>query len=378
MDLLTLIPASYRASRQRFRAGLERVRADWPAATHSAHPAGEHPDLSTDWLQADAREQRERLFILTTAEHGIEGYVGSAVMQLFWTDFLPRLNPATDGMLLVHALNPWGMEHRARVNSSNVDLNRSFVEDPRMLDPAFNPDYTRLGYLLKPRGPVKSPRRSAAAFGAQWARAVLTLGEKRVERATLLGQYVDPRGLHFGGQALQDETRFLMDLVRRCSTGYPQVVWVDVHTGYGPRERMTLVLSAGERASTPEIRRRLGYPTLAKADGAEFYAMRGDMLDCAYRVFEHERPQARFFALAFEFGTLGEDLRARLRGMRATVLENQLRHYGATTPQAERWVRREFAELFLPSEPEWYVRATADTRQAFSGILADGGFLARP
>jgi len=377
MDLFALIPASYQASRERFRADLAMVRSGWPAATHGAYPLDEHPGLTIDWIQADAAQQRERLFILTTAEHGIEGYVGSAVIQMFCAEFLPRLDPASAGVLLVHALNPWGMEHRARVNSSNVDLNRSFVDDPGALDPAFNPDYIRLAYLLNPRGPVRSPQRSSATFAAQLGRALLAFGAGRLERASLLGQYADPRGVYFGGRVPQEEARFLMELVLRLAADYCQVVWVDVHTGYGPRDRMTMVLSAVERTSTQDLRLRLAYPALAKADGADFYAMRGDMVDHFYRVFERERPQTRFFALAFEFGTFGESLWARLRSLRATVLENQWRHHGATTPQAERWVGREFAELFLPSAAEWYVRATADTRLAFAGILADGGFLSR-
>ncbi len=130
MGLQALIPASYRASRERFVANLAQLRSHWPAASHAARPLDEHPDLTIDWLQADAERQRERLLILTTAEHGIEGYLGSAVMELFVRSSCRRLDPATAGVLLVHALNPWGMEHRLRVNRSNVDLNRSFVSDP--------------------------------------------------------------------------------------------------------------------------------------------------------------------------------------------------------------------------------------------------------
>jgi hypothetical protein len=105
--------------------------------------------------------------------------------------------------------------------------------------------------------------------------------------------------------------------------------------------------------------------------------MRGDMVDHFYQVFARERPDADFFALALEFGTLGESVPARIRALRAMVLENQLRHHGAADPRAAPWVRREFAEQFLPSEAAWYRHATADTLQAFTGILADRGFVSR-
>ncbi len=375
MEMQALIPVSYRASRERFRDNLAQARSRWPAALHAARPLDEHPDLTIDWIQADAAQQRERLFILTTAEHGIEGYLGSAVMQLFCAEFLSRLDPTTAGVLLVHALNPWGMENRCRANSSNVDLNRNFVSAPADFDPAFNPDYWALRSLLLPRGRVQAPWRAATDFSLRLARGLITKGESRIQRGLLLGQYADPQGLYFGGTGPQEETRHLRDLVLRTAAGYRQVVWVDVHTGYGPSDRMTLVLSAAEAASAQQLRSRLGYATLAKADGGEFYAMRGDMVDFFCELFARERPQTDFFALAFEFGTLGESLPARIRSLRAVVLENQLRQHGAVSQQAEGWVRGEFSDLFLPRQAGWYVRAEADTRQAFAGILGDGGFL---
>jgi len=377
MDLQALIPASYRASRERFHGGLAQLRSRWPAASHAARPLDDHPDLTIDWIQADAAQQRERLFILTTGEHGIEGYLGSAVIQLFCAEFLRRLDPATAGVLMVHALNPWGMEYRRRVNSSNVDLNRNFVSAPGDFDPAFNPDYWVLKRVLHPQGQVRAPWRAAAGFNLRLLRALITFGERRIQRGLLLGQYADPQGMYFGGTRPQQERLHLQDLVLRAAAGCRQVVWVDVHSGYGPSDRMTLVLSAAEKASTPELRLRLGYPRLAKADGGEFYAMRGDMVDYFYGLFGRKRPETQFLALAFEFGTLGENLRARMRALRAMVLENQLRQHGAVSPQAERWVRGEFSDLFLPRQAGWYVRAEADARQAFAGILEDGGFIER-
>lgn len=377
MDLQALIPASYRASRARFHSGLAQVRSRWPSASHAARPLNEHPDLTIDWIQADAERQRERLFILTTAEHGIEGYLGSALIQLFCAEFLRRLDPATAGVLIVHALNPWGMEHRRRVNSSNVDLNRNFVSAPGDFDPAFNPDYSVLKRVLYPQGQVRAPWRAAAGFTLRLLRGLITFGEGRMQRGLLLGQYADPQGMYFGGTHPQEERLHLQDLVLRAAAGYRQVVWVDVHTGYGPSDRMTLVLSGAEPASTPELRLRLGYPTLAKADGGEFYAMRGDMVDYFYGLFARQRPETRFLALAFEFGTLGESLSARMRALRAVVLENQLRQHGAVSRRAEHWVRTEFSDLFLPRQAAWYGRAEADARQAFAGILGDGGFIVR-
>jgi hypothetical protein len=39
------------------------------------------------------------------------------------------------------------------------------------------------------------------------------------------------------------------------------------------------------------------------------------------------------------------------------------------------WMKREYDELFLPSDPKWRQKAEADARQAFEGILSAEGYL---
>ena len=100
-------PASYEESRTRFRQNLERVRQRWPNAHLGQHRLAGEEDLTIDWLQADAVERCERLLLITTGEHGIETYVGAAMLQLLIDDYLERLDPKTTGLLFVHAINPW-------------------------------------------------------------------------------------------------------------------------------------------------------------------------------------------------------------------------------------------------------------------------------
>jgi hypothetical protein len=98
---------------------------------------------------------------LTIGEHGIEAYLGSAVMQVLIDEFLHRLPREETGLLLVHVINPWGMKYRRRVNSQNVDLNRNFVWMPGSggdretpYEPVFNPKYDSLSPFLNPQKPI--------------------------------------------------------------------------------------------------------------------------------------------------------------------------------------------------------------------------------
>ena len=91
-----LFPGSYEESRARFRGEIHRVQRLWPSARLGGHrlaPA-EDDDLTIDWIEADPLERREKLLILTTGEHGIEGYVGSAMLRLFLEE-PPRIEDIT-------------------------------------------------------------------------------------------------------------------------------------------------------------------------------------------------------------------------------------------------------------------------------------------
>jgi len=374
-QLSTLFPDSYEESRARFRQNLHRVQSLWPSARLAAHPVDGDEDLTIDWIEADALEEKEKLLALTTGEHGIEGYVGSAMLQLFFEQILPRLEPSSTGLLVVHAINPWGMKHRRRTNGANVDLNRNFVWDRSALDKSSNPDYAKLEPFLNPRGSIRSLWLSNLSFTCGLLWHLLRMGVQSIRGATLLGQYRFPRGIYYGGTSIQEETMVLMELYRQRLREYQHVVLLDMHTGYGPRYQMSLVNSCLEPRKSEELRQQFSYPLVAKSDPAEFYAMQGDMIDYLHTLVRQEFPDKRLYATSFEFGTLGDSLGATVRSLRAMVLENQMHWFGATTQEVRERIERDFAELFFPSEERWRAKAVADARQALRGILGAEGFL---
>jgi hypothetical protein len=367
MDTSALFPESYEASRTRFRQDLDLVQRGWPNARLGSHPLNGDQDLTIDWVDADGFETRERLMVLTTGQHGIEAYVGSAMLQLFVDDLLPRLSPANTGLLLVHAINPWGMKHRRRANHANVDLNRNFVTSG--FDETVNPDYTKVNSLLNPCRTITSLALSDVRFIARLLVAVARLGPQGIECALTLGQYRFPRGLYYGGDSIQEETRAVTDLFRRRFEGFKQIVFLDMHTGYGPRYQMSLVNSSLESRSSQELSQRFSYPLVAKTDADEFFCIQGDMIDYVYTLVHDEFPNTRLYATTFEFGTFGDSLIASFRTLRTLILENQLHWFGARGQAIRERIERAFQEMYVPDEQEWREKAVADARQAFEGIL---------
>ena len=375
MEEKSWFPDSYEQSRDRFRRDLARVQALWPEARLRSHPIDGSEGLTVDWIEASPLSAHDRLLVFTLGEHGIEAYIGSAMLQLFLAEFLARLDPMRTGLLIVHAINPWGMKHCRRVNANNVDLNRTFLRDPSQHDPAFNPDYARLASFLNPARPIRRPVADRLSILLRLARQWASLGAKGLRQAVYLGQYGYPRGIYYGGMGPQAETRVAMDLYRAHMPRYAQTVHLDMHTGYGPRYQMSVVNSWMEPRDSRALAREFGYPLVVKATADEFYSIRGDMIDFVCDLQQHEFPDRRLYATSFEFGTYGDSFAAGLRGMRAVIQENQLYWHGASNAAVREQVEHNFRELFWPAEPRWREKAVADARQAMAGILRAEGLV---
>jgi hypothetical protein len=373
---LSYFPATYEEARERFRASCAALQPRWTNITLDAHALADHTDLTTDWCLAEAQKEPQRLLMITSGLHGVEGYTGAAVLRLFVDEFAPRLDPATCGLLLVHAVNPWGMKHHRRTNPHNVDLNRNFLPPGLDYDEDFNPAYEDLYALLNPSGAVESMWLWNLRFGISLLRCIVRLGMARIKAATLIGQYRRPEGVYFGGQKIQEESAFLQDLLLLNAELYSRIVHLDMHTGYGPQAQMSVVNSSLQEGSSADFARRIEYPLVVAANPDEFYSMQGDMIEYFTLAFRQCDPAKRYYGTAFEFGTFGDSLLAGIRSLRATVLENQLHRFGARKGRWARAIGEEFGALFIPQERAWQEKALQDARRALNGILRAEGFLA--
>jgi hypothetical protein len=364
---MSYFPSSFEESRERFRLSLGLLQSRWPGARLESHPLKNHPDLSIDWIWTKPRV-KENLVVISTAEHGIEGYVGAAMMKVFIEEFAPRLDPEQTGLLLVHALNPWGMKYRRKVNENSVDLNRNFVLHGNF-DPAINPEFKRVEYLINPQNRMRSFAIENQRFWGHVLKALSSAGYAVTLRASLLGQHHTPNGFYYGGTSYQEGTSVAMQLYRQALESYQNVIQLDMHTGYGPRYQMSIIMSPLDPLTSEAISKKFNYPLVLKINVEEFYAISGDMAEYFYRMRNAEFPGKQLFACGFEFGTYGDSLLARIRSLRAMVFENQLHWHGATSEKTAERVRAEFEELYFPAENKWREKTLADGRQAFKGIL---------
>jgi hypothetical protein len=296
------------------------------------------------------------------------------MLDLFIDEFLPHLDSRTTGLVLMHAINPWGMHNRRRVNAANVDLNRNFVWNERDLDPTGNPDYASACTFFNPHLPLEGTAARLLSFTAGLVSTILRMGAGRMKTAMLLGQYRFGSGIYYGGEARQPETLPVIELFQAALESYPSTLLLDMHTGYGPRRAMSIVNSAYERRSSGELKRDFGYPDVVKSNPSEFYAIQGDMIDYIYTLAKNAAPAKHLYATTFEFGTFGDSFAATLRSLRAIIDENCLKWYGASTPSVKDSVQQENTEMYNPSDPAWQSCAVDNARRAFEGILQAEGY----
>ena len=277
-----------------------------------------------------------------SATHGVEGYAGSAVqirMLRLWAQDPSRV-PKDKHVVIVHAVNPYGMAHFRRWNENNVDLNRNGVHDPAEFAKLRSRDKNIGGYfdfddLFNPTTAPTAWSPYTNLFSA--ARCIVTHGMTKMKRAMVSAQYHKPEGIFFGGFEVQPShlivKEYLEGIGAAAATG--RVTVIDVHTGLGPTGVDTLLVGGADEAA--ETLRRFPvdakvspHTTIQALDGsggasadssnaaAGYELTRGTTVEAMRSVFAKTKP----LTVTQEFGTVTGVLVGR-----AMILENQGFHH---------------------------------------------------
>jgi hypothetical protein len=233
--------------------------------------------------------------------HGVEGYAGSAI-QLALLELLTWTSQKSEGkidaehrptIVMVHAVNPVGMNQYRRCNENNVDLNRngiilsggeanhdskngdsvdvdnnnnnkihddgiyaSFQDFLNKRDPNIA-GYDDFRHLFVPEIDTDNGDESndnlslyetTIGFYVRAIPALAKHGMAALKRGMVAGQYHHPEGLNYGGQELQSSVQRLFDTFVRDRPEFfrdsPHVLWIDVHTGLGAFGKDSVVRNA--------------------------------------------------------------------------------------------------------------------------------------
>ena len=356
------LPLTYDECRARFRRAATEVGLTTAAHPISARgPAGQELTLDTTWV---GPRSPSKALVLLSGVHGVEGFVTSTMQ----CELLGRLDPgalAPDlGVLLVHAVNPWGMAWWRRQNESNVDLNRNWRRDD--IDPPRNEAYSELHPLACPDTPdlpaVADMLAAAAALvterGLAWVRDGITVG-----------QYEHPDGLHFGGQRTEESNRLLEAITAEHLVGVDRALILDLHTGHGPPGEITL-LSDAPPGSPQDTFLRTHFPTArveATADNPD--ATTGLKVGQIANGIRDALGDAECWSTSLEVGTTPDEAQ-----LAATYQEQWVHRRGDRSRPEHAAVVWAYRGCFTPDDPEWERLALeGGARQLDDALAALGG-----
>ncbi len=351
------------------RAHLQKLSSSLGAESYS-HAIDESDGLYIDTYYLPSTDSQTNLIVLTTGVHGIEGYIGSVMLDVFFTEVYPDLNRENTGVLVVANVNPYGMKYMRRYNENNVDLNRNFILDWDTFDLATNKEYPKVDTFLGPTGKIGNALWHEVGFYLSLGKTALTEGADTISDALLGGQYEYPQGVYYGGTGDEASTTYLKSVFKGCLDGeYENIVHIDIHSGYGPRYNMVIFNSVFETMTEAESKEAFGYDYIIAHDSEAFYATTGDTTDFFYRLAESMDTDKALFSTCFEFGTIGDAFFDTILSLKYTVDENRNHWYPTTNTTSAEIVRQNYLELFYPTETAWREKTVEDFTTAITGVL---------
>ncbi len=338
---MTVFSASYLEARDRFRDAAARA-----GATHRALSITPSSDGSPLTCDVATLGSGPKTLVVSSGIHGVEGFVGSAIQ----IDLLEH-PPEGVRIVLFHALNPYGMSERRRVNESNVDLNRNFLGAGDSY--GGSPDgHAIVSPLLNP----ETPYRGADGFLLRAALAIARHGFRPLKQATMEGQYDHPKALFYGGHKLERGPVLLLDAMLEALTGAEQVIQLDVHSGLGTYGGATVLATESlSKEALAAASAALGAPVQPWHQEGVAYAIRGGYGDAVVRLLPGTR--IRFFTI--EVGTARP-----LEVIQSLRAENQATHWGGDLERA----RSKLLRTFYPDDESWRQRALAHGRRTVRGL----------
>ena len=331
--------ADYFAAKTRFVASAARLRLPHHALQiHAPSPNGE--PLTIDVAIAGP-EKPKTAVVLSSGVHGVEGLFGSAVQLAFLERMMGGWQlPAGAGVVLIHAINPFGFAWRRRFNESNVDLNRNFLlaEESYAGAPPLAGRFRDAMKLSRPR----------ARYGFWTARMVMLAlrhGTSSIWETLPVGQYDYPDWLFFGGAAPAQSVLALQQFLPTVLDETEEVAHLDFHTGLGRWSEGELLVSESEGLENCEWwRGHFGEGTVTQVKSfTRSYEVRGGFGPWLRALF----PQCEYRYATAEFGTY-----SAMRVIGALAEESRW-HGELGDGAAEHTSRRRLAETFVPRSRSW-------------------------
>ena len=317
-------------------------------------------DLFIDYCYIPAQKSFKRLLILTSGVHGVEGFVGSAVQQMFLKELVKENSLDELGLLIIHGINPYGFKYKRRVTENNVDLNRNCSTDNSLFE-SVNKGYNELNTFLNQKQKVNLTSFGHFFFQLNAVQKIIKYSMSTLRQAIMQGQYQYEKGVYFGGKALEPSLKAVTPLIQQTAYQYDMVFNIDLHTGYGANGTMHLFPNPQkDEKKKAKIENIFSGIPIDWGDTDDFYTVTGEFASYAGEII----PEKYYLAMAFEFGTLDtQTTMGAIKALHNVIIENQGVQFGYKSQRDEKGVKSRYLEGYYPSSEAWRSKAINDARQ---------------
>ncbi len=302
--------------------------------------------LTVDFAFSDSG--KDKLIIIVSGVHGVEGYAGSA-LQIYYMDKIFSQFKNSFSVLLIHAYNPYGFRNNRRVNESNVDLNRNCLTNYKSdgaVDSKFKELFLKHKKIFSPGCPRKNNLIEESKYSVVLAKVLLKHGIEGAIQAGSLGQNLYPEGVGFIGLREEKSTKIFKETIDKFTRNYKKTILLDIHTGLGKRNSISSYCENPENSpefiSMKSVFKNLKSRKLSRISSL---AHSGSITD----YFYNNSKSATTISIIMEIGTVSHLSSAlSLKALSsANLQENQITHFG---PKAKlEKARLKLKRLYFPN-----------------------------
>lgn len=321
-------------------------------------------DLHTiDKITIRSKKKTKQRLVLSSGLHGVEGYVGHAAIHSFLDSLLGTVHNNTE-IVIYPTLNPYGMDTHQRTNIHNVDLNRNFSKNDFS---SKNNKYLEVKEFVTPTE-FKNTITMNSSFYFELGKLMKRNGVKFLNEAFLMGQNYQQNGIYYTGTTYEPETIYIMNQFKSFMKTKTPLVWIDIHSGYGPKDQMSIINSQYEIDVTKQMIEKCDYPLILGINDDDIYDTDGDIIEKLYEIRNDKYSKVDFYATTFEFGTLGLGSVKSIESLKALIARNHVRYIQENANLSDYAVKL-MKKQFAPKGEKWRRKADQDFLQAMNEII---------
>lgn len=321
-------------------------------------------DLTVNVLYIPAKKT-EKLLVMSSGVHGVEGFTGSAIQQMFMENFISEDLISNTGILLIHSVNPYGFKYLRRVSENNVDLNRNCSTNDSLYN-IINKGYPEVSDFINPTVKLDLSQCMHSCFFFRAMKMIAKASIPVLRQAILQGQYEYPKSLYFGGNTFEPQIKLLTPLIDSICSPYSSIMTIDLHTGYGERGILHLFPNpVPEKTKIFAESIFEGYK-IDWGDGDDFYTVTGDFSNYVGSINKTKK----HIPMTFEYGTMNSQTTlGSIKSLHIMIMENQLFQYGYKNKRDSLKASKKFIEMYYPSSEKWRMGIMEQTVEIFESAI---------